>query len=81
MWKVVPVSKSKAYRATNVNEVQMESMVRLASGRDAIVGIDIGKFHTFAVVRWSDGEFERPWKVRSPDEIKLFVDALAGPVV
>lgn len=76
MWKVVPVSKSKAYRATNVNEVRMESIVRLAAGRDAVVGIDVGKFHMLAVVRWSDGEFERPWKVRSPNQIKLFVERL-----
>jgi transposase len=76
MWKVVPVNKSKAYRATNVNEVRIESMVRLAAGRDAIVGIDVGKFHMLAVVRWSDGEFERPWKVGSPGQISLFVEHL-----
>lgn len=76
MWKVVPVNRSKAYRATDVKDVQIESIIRLVSGREAVVGIDVGKFHKFAVIRWSDGEFERPWKVRSPEQIGLFVERL-----
>lgn len=76
MRKVVPVSKSKAYRATAVNEVSLESVSRLSSGREAVVGIDVGKFHMFGVIRWSDGQFERPWKVRCPGQISLFVERL-----
>ena len=49
------MSKSKAYRATDVKDVRIESVIRLASGRKAVVGVDIGKFEMFAVIRWNDG--------------------------
>lgn len=68
--------KSKAYRATDVKDVQIESIIKRSAGREVVVGIDIGKFHMFAVIRFSDGEFERPWKVRSPGQIGLLVERL-----
>lgn len=76
MQKVVPVSKSKAYRATNVNDVRIEELARIAAGRPASVGMDIGKQEIFGVVRWQDGEFERPWKVKNPGEMPLLVERL-----
>ena len=76
MQKVVPVNKSKAYRATDVNNVKVEELSRIATGRQATVGLDIGKYEIFAVVRWQDGEFERPWKVKNPSEIPLLVGLL-----
>jgi len=33
------------------------------------VGLDVGKFELLAMCRWSDGEFERPWRVKNPTEI------------
>jgi len=61
--KVVPVNKSKAYRATDVNNVEIEELSQAAAGRRAAVGMDVGKHAVWCVVRWQDGEFERPWKV------------------
>jgi transposase len=37
------------------------------------IGLDIGKLEVFAVVRWADGSFERPWKVKNPTEIGRLV--------
>ncbi len=71
------MKKSKAYRATDVKAIDIVSW--LASRRTSdtlIVGIDIGKGFFLAVIRWSDGRFERPWKVRNPHQIGLFVALL-----
>lgn len=70
------MNKSKAYRATDVNDVLIDELGRRAAGRSASVGIDVGKYQMHAVVRWSDGQFERPWKVKSPAQIGLFVEHL-----
>jgi len=70
------VNKSKAYRATDVNNVNIEELVQAAAGRQAAVGMDVGKHAVLCVVRWQDGEFERPWKVKNPAEIPLLVGLL-----
>src|SRR5262249_45753579 len=36
-------------------------------------GVDVGKFDLFVVCRWDDGRFERPWRVRNPQEIPALV--------
>jgi len=41
-----------------------------------IAGVDVGKHVMFVVRRWSDGSFERPWKVVSPTEIMQLVQIL-----
>ena len=69
MRKVVPVNMSKAYRATDVNNVKFEELAQRAAGRPAAAGMDVGKHAVLCVVRWPDGRFERPWKVNNPSEI------------
>lgn len=70
------MNKSKAYRATDVNNVRIEEVLRIASGRKATVGMDVGKHEIFGVVRWEDGDFERPWKAKNPSEVRLLVEQL-----
>jgi len=70
------VSKSKAYRSTEVKHVQLEDVLAKASSGPVIVGVDVGKFEAFAVVRFQDGSFERPWKVKNPSELEFFVRLL-----
>jgi transposase len=38
--------------------------------------LDIGKVEIFAVIRWADRTFERPWKVKNPTEISMLVRLL-----
>jgi len=63
----------KAYRATSVNDVKWEQFARGKEGMGACLGIDIGKFDLFVVCRWTDGQFERPWRVKNPWEIPRLV--------
>jgi transposase len=65
--------KRKAYRATRVNDVNWEELAR---GREAVgiaLGVDIGKRDVWPVCRWADGRFERPWRVKNPDEIPTLI--------
>ncbi len=63
------MSKKRAYRATAVKNVNLEKRLESAPDGDVRIGLDIGKAEVFAVVRWADGSFERPWKVKNPTEI------------
>jgi transposase len=68
MLEVIPMV-SKAYRATRVNDVDWG---RLALGKEGLgitLGIDIGKHDLWPVVRWDSGGFERPWRVKNPEQI------------
>ena len=42
----------------------------------AVVGIDIAKQESLSVVRWQSGEFERPWRTKTPEEVPILVDRL-----
>jgi transposase len=64
---------SKAYRATRVNDVDWDRLARGNEGVDITVGIDMGKESLWPVCRWATGRFERPWRVRNPEEIPLLV--------
>jgi transposase len=70
------VSKSKAYRAREVKQVELEAVIAKAVSGPVWVGVDVGKEDAFAVVRFADGSFERPWKVRNPSQIEFFVRLL-----
>jgi transposase len=51
----------------------------LCEGREnqeLVVGVDIGKYRTMAVGRWPDGKFERPWKVKNPEELPQLAELL-----
>jgi transposase len=43
----------------------------------AHVGFDMGKAEVLAVVRWANGDFERPWLVKNPAEIQELAGLLA----
>lgn len=69
------MKKSKAYRSTEVKNVELESVIAKASG-SVMVGTDVGKFDIFVTIRFSDGSRERPWKVKNPSQIEFFVRLL-----
>jgi transposase len=74
--KVVPMQKSRAYRATRVKDVSLERILQNAPTGAVNVGLDVGKQEIYAVVRWSDGTFERAWKAMNPSELPLLVELL-----
>jgi len=71
------MSKRRAYRGVDVKNVCLKTMLAGAPEGAVIAGVDVGKHVMFVVLRWSDGSFERPWKVVSPTEIGLLVQTLA----
>jgi transposase len=71
--------KKRAYRATSVKSVDVETVRKELPGEQLWVGLDIAKGEVLAVVRGegSDGKkFLRPWKVVQPGEIGIFVECV-----
>ena len=68
--------KRRAYRATDVKDVRCEDVMEAAPTGAVTTGLDIGKSEIRGVLRWSDGSFERPWKVENPVQIDLLVGHL-----
>src|SRR5258708_5385346 len=70
--------RRKAYRSTEVKHVELELVLSRGPQGPVTVGLDVGKFVIYVVVRWSDGSFERPWRVENPSEIELLVRLLVA---
>jgi transposase len=68
--------KSRTYRSTHVNDVKWDE---IAGGRDGLgitLGVDVGKLSLWAVCRWADGRFERPWRADNPIEVPSLVSLI-----
>jgi len=63
------VRASKAYGACNVNQVRIEKLLAGREGQKVEVGLDIGKDHILAVVRFRDGTYLRPWRIENPGQV------------
>jgi transposase len=51
----------------------------IAKGREGLgitLGVDVGKLTLWAVCRWADGSFERPWRADNPMEIPTLVSLI-----
>lgn len=68
--------RSRAYASVAVKQINVDELNRGREGLAVVVGIDIGKFSLLATLRWSDGRFERPWKIANPLDIAAFVAIL-----
>lgn len=72
------VSK-RAYKRVPVKKVDFEAVfdraLQLGEAK-TVVGLDIAKNEIVACMRWPNGEFERPWSVKNPQEIAELVSAL-----
>ena len=71
------MTKSKAYSAVEVQRVSVELW---AAGRTGGVwaGVDVGKDECLMVLRWDDGDFERPIRWRNPGQIPSAVEVLVS---
>jgi hypothetical protein len=70
------MQKSRAYRATKIKQVSLEHVLQDSPAGAVHVGLDVGKEEIYAVVRWSDGSFRRPWKALNPAEVDVLVETL-----
>jgi transposase len=68
--------RRRAYGSVRVKDVDWQELVQGQEGVDVHVGADVGKFQLRLVCRWSDGRFERPWRVDNPTEIPRLVPLL-----
>jgi transposase len=68
--------RRKAYRGVRVNEVNGLDLAAQRPGETIVVGVDVGKLELRVVVRWADGQYERPWRVANPGEIQALVERL-----
>jgi transposase len=69
----------KAYRATRVKDVNWDQVAQGKEGLEITLGVDVGKDSLWPVCRWADGQFERPWRVKNPEEIPRLI-ALVKPM-
>jgi transposase len=70
------MQKSRAYRATKIKQVSVEHVLADSPAGAVHVGLDVGKEEIYAVVRWSDGRYGRPWKALNPSEVDVLVETL-----
>lgn len=70
------MSVRRTYRARSVKQVDWELLSQDRGQQGIHVGFDMGKAEVLAVVRWANGDFERPWLVKNPDEIQELVGLL-----
>jgi transposase len=73
--EVIPM-KSKAYRAMDVNRVEIGAWLEERGNAAVQVGLDMGKELIFCTLRWGDYDFDRPWRVRNPSEVRRLADLL-----
>jgi transposase len=71
------MKKSKAYRAVDVKNVNWRHVLEGRVGQEAQMGLDIGKEQIFCALRWGSSDFEHPWRVRNPDEVRLLAERLS----
>ncbi len=76
MQEVIPVSNRTPYSLVDVNEVSVPSLAQRRHGQDLVIGVDVAKGELVACVVGSDRSFERPWRVKSPGQVRTLVDQL-----
>jgi transposase len=68
--------KKKAYSSVAVNDVQLSKILAGREGAALDVGCDIGKQRVLVMLRWGEGDLEKPWRVRNPSELTRLRDLL-----
>jgi transposase len=74
--EVIPVKRKNPYSLVDVNEISIEVVARGRLGQKAVVGVDVAKVELVLCVVWPDRVFERPWRVKSPEQLRLAVSKL-----
>jgi transposase len=75
--EVIPVRHRTPYSLVDVNDVSMDPLTQRRRGQDLVVGVDVAKGELVACVVGPDRSFERPWRVKSPGQVRTLVEKLA----
>jgi transposase len=68
--------KSKAYRAVDVNGIDIGACIRDRDESIVHAGLDIGKKQIWCVLRWGGEDFDRPWRARNPTDVAQLSEQL-----
>jgi hypothetical protein len=74
--EVIPVKRKNPYSLVDVNEVSIPVLARGRLGQKASVGVDVAKAELVVCVVWPDRVFERPWRCKSPEQLRLLISRL-----
>jgi transposase len=66
----------RVYSAIGIRHVQLEKILAGREGVDVVAGVDVDKFKLRVVPRWSDGRFEKSWRVDNPEQIPQLIELL-----
>ena len=72
MQEVIPVKHRSPYSLVDVNAVCVESLITTHRGRACALGVDVAKGELVTCLVSSDRSFARPWRVSSPQQVRLF---------
>ncbi|MGA2439894.1 MAG: hypothetical protein ABSH08_02965 [Tepidisphaeraceae bacterium] len=67
------MNRKNPYSLVDVNRILIDSLTAHRLGQTATVGVDIAKSECVACVVWPDRSFDRPWRVKSPGEVRVLV--------
>jgi transposase len=70
--------KSRAYRAVDVNHLELASWLPQRSEAVVHAGLDVGKEFIWCTLRWGVNDFDRPWRVRNPFEVARLAELLSA---
>jgi len=65
----------RVYCAVGIRHVEINKILVGRDGLDVVAGVDVGKLDLKVVLRWSDGRFEKPWRIANPEEIPRLIEA------
>ena len=68
--------RKKAYRATDVKRVDVAAVLAAHPSGDCEAGMDVSKEEVRVVLRFGREEFERPWHVKQPGDVRTLVERL-----
>ena len=70
------MKRKTPYSLVDVNRISVESIISARKGQKLIVGVDVAKQELIACLYWPDRTFDRPWRIESPEQIRLFIEML-----
>jgi transposase len=77
MQEVIPVKRKTPYSLVDVNSVRIDSIVQSRAGQKCIAGVDVAKHELVVCLYWPDRNFDRPWRVKCPSQVRELVGKLA----
>ena len=70
------MQKKKPYATVNVKDVDLSELIQARPEGDLAVGIDVSKEFVIVALCWGRGDFSRPWRCASPDQLPLLASQL-----